>query len=88
VLWIVASALFAFYVANFGSYDKTYGSLGGVICFLVWLWISNVAILLGAEMNAERERGEQMEAGTPGAEREIQLPERDEPKAKQRPTTA
>jgi len=88
VLWIVASAAFAFYVANFGSYDKTYGTLGGVITFLVWLWISNVAILLGAEMNAERERDLQMQEGTSGAEREIQLTERDEPKQKQRPTTA
>jgi membrane protein len=55
VLWMVASAAFAFYVANFGSYDKTYGTLGGVIVFLVWLWISNVALLLGAELNAELE---------------------------------
>ena len=57
VVWIVASAAFAFYVANFGSYNKTYGALGGVIMFLVWLWISNIAILLGAEFNAELERG-------------------------------
>jgi membrane protein len=56
VLWIVASAGFAFYVANFGSYNKTYGSLGAVIVFLVWLWISNLAILLGAEFNAQRRR--------------------------------
>src|SRR5206468_9712624 len=65
VLWIVASAAFAFYVASFASYNKTYGSLGGVIVFLVWLWISNVAILLGAEFNAELERGRQIEAGHP-----------------------
>jgi membrane protein len=65
VLWLVASAAFAFYVANFGSYNKTYGSLGGVIVFLVWLWISNVVILLGAEFNAELERGRQIEAGHP-----------------------
>jgi membrane protein len=65
VLWIVASAAFAFYVANFGSYNKTYGSLGGVIIFLVWLWISNVAILLGAEFNAELERERQIAAGRP-----------------------
>ncbi|MCA1700078.1 MAG: YihY/virulence factor BrkB family protein [Actinobacteria bacterium] len=56
VLWLVASAGFAFYVANFGSYNKTYGSLGAVIVFLVWLWISNLAILLGAEFNAQRRR--------------------------------
>jgi membrane protein len=65
LLWIVASAAFAFYVANFGSYNKTYGALGGVIIFLVWLWISNIAILLGAEFNAEIERGRQIEAGQP-----------------------
>jgi membrane protein len=65
VVWIVASAAFAFYVANFGSYNKTYGALGGVIIFLVWLWISNIAVLLGAEFNAEIERGRQIEAGHP-----------------------
>ena len=63
VLWIVASAAFAFYVANFGSYNKTYGTLGGVIVFLVWLWISNIAVLLGAELNAELERGRRSRAG-------------------------
>ncbi len=88
VIWLIASALFAFYVANFGSYNKTYGSLAGVIVFLVWLWITNVAILLGHQLNAERVRGEQIEDGVEGAEREIKLDERDEPKAKQRPTTA
>jgi membrane protein len=61
VLAIVASFGFAFYVASFGSYNKTYGALGGVIVFLVWLWISNVAILLGAEFNAELERSRQIE---------------------------
>jgi membrane protein len=76
LLWIVASAAFAFYVANFGSYNKTYGALGGVIIFLVWLWISNIAILLGAEFNAEIERGRQIEAGRP-AEKEPFLPPRD-----------
>jgi membrane protein len=63
VLWLVASAAFAFYVANFGSYNKTYGTLGGVIIFLTWLWISNIAVLLGAELNAEAERGRQIEGG-------------------------
>ena len=63
VLWLVASAAFAFYVANFGSYNKTYGTLGGVIVFLTWLWISNIAVLLGAELNAETERGRQIEGG-------------------------
>ena len=56
--------------------------------FLVWVWLTNVAILLGAELNAERERSRQLEAGTPGAERELQLDERSEPKAKQRMRTA
>jgi membrane protein len=65
VLWVIASAAFAFYVSNFGSYNKTYGALGGVIIFLVWLWISNIAVLLGAEFNAELERGRAIEAGHP-----------------------
>ena len=65
VLWIAASAGFAFYVANFSSYNATYGSLAGVIVFLVWLWISNCAVLLGAEMNAELERGRELESGVP-----------------------
>jgi membrane protein len=68
LLWLVASAAFAFYVANFGSYNKTYGALGGVIVFLVWLWISNIAFLLGAELNAEIERSRQIEAGHPAGE--------------------
>ena len=88
LVWLVASAGFAFYVANFGSYDKTYGSLGGVVIFLVWMWITNVAILLGAQLNAERERDRQLAEGTPGAERELRLGERDAPKEKARPQTA
>jgi len=76
LLWIAASAGFAFYVAEFASYNKTYGALGGVIVFLVWLWISNIAILLGAEFNAELERGRQIEAGHP-ADREPFLEPRD-----------
>ena len=50
--WIAVSALFGLYVANFGSYNKTYGSLGAIVIFLVWLWLTNIAILLGAELNA------------------------------------
>jgi membrane protein len=61
--WVSASAAFAFYVANFGSYNKTYGALAGPIVFLVWLWISNIMILLGAEFNAELERGRAIEGG-------------------------
>jgi membrane protein len=68
VIWLIASALFAFYVANFSSYNKTYGALGGVIIFLTWLWISNIAVLLGAEFNAELERGRQIAAGHPADE--------------------
>ena len=63
LIWVIASALFAFYVANFGSYNKTYGALSSVIVFLVWLWITNVAILLGAEFNAEMQRARAIEAG-------------------------
>jgi membrane protein len=63
VIWIAASALFALYVANFSSYNKTYGALAAVIIFLVWLWISNIAVLLGAELNAELERARRIEAG-------------------------
>ncbi len=63
VIWLVISGLFAFYVSNFGSYDKTYGALAGVIIFLVWLWLSNIAILLGAEFDAELERGRAISAG-------------------------
>jgi len=61
--WLIASGAFAFYVGNFGSYNKTYGALGGVVVFLVWLWISNIVILLGAEFNAELERGRAIEGG-------------------------
>ncbi|HUQ60808.1 YihY/virulence factor BrkB family protein [Lentzea sp.] len=63
VLWALATVGFAIYVANFASYNKTYGSLGGVIVFLVWLWISNIAVLLGAEFDAELERGRRMAQG-------------------------
>jgi membrane protein len=65
VLWLLASAGFGFYVANFGSYNKTYGSLATVIVFLVWLWISNIAILLGAEFDAELQRSRAIQAGHP-----------------------
>ena len=88
VLWLIASALFAFYVANFGSYDKTYGTLGGLVCLLVWMWITNVALLLGMELNSERERSRELAAGVPGAERELQLDERSTAGAKQRARTA
>jgi membrane protein len=79
-LWAVASVGFGFYVAHFGSYNKTYGTLGGVISFLVWLWISNLALLLGAEFDAELERERELKAGLP-AERELRLPPREPAKA-------
>jgi membrane protein len=65
LLWIVASALFAVYVANFGSYNKTYGTFAGIIVFLVWLWISNIALLLGLEYSAESERARAQAGGLP-----------------------
>ncbi|MDQ4040831.1 MAG: YihY/virulence factor BrkB family protein [Actinomycetota bacterium] len=80
-LWVAASAGFALYVANFGSYNKTYGSLAGVVVFLVWLWITNLAILLGAELNAEVERGRQLAAGVPQRET-LAMEPRDAPKRK------
>ena len=76
VVWVVASALFGFYVANFSSYNKTYGALAGVIVFLLWLWLTNIALLFGAELDAELERGRQLQAGI-AAEETIQLPPRD-----------
>ena len=83
VVWLVASAAFAFYVANFGSYDKTYGTLGGVVAVLVWFWITNVALLFGMQLNSERERDRELKAGIPRADKEIQLEPRDEPNYKQ-----
>lgn len=77
VTWVLVSAAFGFYVANFSSYDKTYGALGGVIAFLLWIWLTNLALLFGAELDAELERGRELESGLP-AERVIQLPPRDD----------
>lgn len=76
VTWIVASALFGLYIANFSSYNKTYGALAGVIVFLLWLWITNLSLLFGAELDAELERGRELQAGI-AAEETIQLPARD-----------
>jgi membrane protein len=83
VIWLVASGLFAVYLANFASYNKTYGSLAGAVIFLVWLWVTNVAILLGAELNAELERERAIAAGHP-ADREPFLELRDDRKIKKR----
>ncbi|HEV7146554.1 MAG TPA: YihY/virulence factor BrkB family protein [Pedococcus sp.] len=65
LIWLGASAIFALYVAHFASYDKTYGSMAGVVIFLVWLWITNIALLLGAEVNAELEHGKAISEGLP-----------------------
>jgi membrane protein len=75
LVWILASVGLGFYVANFSSYNKTYGSLAGVIVFLLWLWITNLALLFGAEINSETERGRQLQAGI-DAEQDLQLPPR------------
>ena len=87
VFWLVISGLFAFYVSNFGSYNKTYGALAGVIIFLVWLWLSNVAILLGAEFDAELERSRAISAGhNPDEEPYVEL--RDDRKLKKKRNAA
>ncbi|MFN3866216.1 MAG: YihY/virulence factor BrkB family protein [Demequina sp.] len=76
LVWILASVGFGFYVANFSNYDRTYGALAGVIIFLLWLWLTNLALLFGAELDAELERGRELQAGI-AAEEKIQLPPRD-----------
>lgn len=76
VVWLIASAAFGLYVSRFSSYDKTYGSLAGAVVFLLWLWITNLALLFGAELDAELERGRELQAGI-AAEERIQLPPRD-----------
>lgn len=76
LVWAVASAGFGFYVSNFGNYGATYGTLAGVIVFLLWLWITNLALLLGAELDAELERSRELQGGV-AAEEELQLPPRD-----------
>ena len=83
VVWVLASVAFAIYVANFASYNKTYGSLASVIIFLVWLWLSNTAILLGAELNAELERGRAIATGHP-PDREPYMELRDTSKIRER----
>jgi membrane protein len=79
IVWAIASAGFAVYVANFGSYDATYGALAAVIVFLLWMWITNLAFLLGLQLDAELERERELQAGM-AAEGELQLPERTPPK--------
>lgn len=80
VALVIASLLFGLYVANFSNYERTYGSLAGIVVFLLWLWIANIALLFGAEFDAELERGRQLQAGI-AAEVDIQLPPRDTTKS-------
>ena len=80
---VVASALFAFYVANFSSYNATYGALAGVVIFLIWFWLINLALLFGIELDAEIERTKELKEGVPRADKEIQLDARATPKDKQ-----
>jgi membrane protein len=76
IVWAIASVAFGFYVSTVGSYSRTYGALAGVVIFLIWLWITNMALLFGAELDAELERGRELQAGLP-AEEKVQLPPRD-----------
>lgn len=76
LVWVMASAAFGFYIATFSSYNKTYGSLAGVVVFLLWLWLTNLALLFGAELDSELERGRELQAGI-AAEQTVQLPPRD-----------
>jgi membrane protein len=81
VIWVVASVGFGLYVANFSNYNKTYGSLAGVIVFLLWLWLGNLALLFGAEFDSELERARQLQAGM-DSEEDLQLPVRDDRKVR------
>ena len=81
LVWVVASVGFGFYVANFSNYNKTYGSLAGVIVFLLWLWIGNLALLFGAEFDSELERARQLQAGM-DSEEDLHLPVRDDRKVR------
>jgi membrane protein len=76
VVWLAASALFAFYTSQFASYNKTWGSLSAVIVMLTWLWLSALALLLGAEINAEAERSRELRQGKP-AHHDLQAPTQD-----------
>jgi len=81
-VWVLASAGFSFYVANFGSYNKTYGALAGFIVLLVWFWISNLALLFGLELNSEIRRNRELEQGLARSERQLQAEPRQAPEPK------
>jgi len=81
-IWVLASAAFAAYVGNFSSYNETYGTLGGFVALLVWFWISNLAVLFGLELNSEFERNREFKSELAGAEHQIQLEPRNDPKPK------
>ena len=74
IAWAITSTAFGLYIANFGSYDKTYGTLGAFVTFLIWVWLTNVAVLLGIELNSEIERERQLSVHQAGAAERIQLP--------------
>ncbi len=74
VVWALTSAAFGLYIANFGSYNKTYGTLGAIVTFLIWVWLANVAALLGIELDSEIERERQLSIDQPGAATQIELP--------------
>ena len=78
VAWAITSAAFGLYIANFDSYDKTYGTLGAIVTFLIWVWLTNIAALLGIELDSEIERERQLSVNQPGAADRIQLPLRQE----------
>ncbi len=78
IVWILTTALFGLYIANFGSYNKTYGTLGAIVTFLIWVWLTNTALLLGIELDSEIERERQLSVDQPGAAAHIQLPLRQE----------
>jgi membrane protein len=85
--WLIASGAFALYVSSFASYNKTYGALGGVVVFLVWLWLSNIMILLGAEFNAELEREHAIEEGMRPEDKEPYMEPRDTRKMERQPAS-
>ncbi len=78
VVWAITTAGFGFYIANLGSFDKTYGTLGAIVTFLIWVWLTNIAALLGIELDSEIERERQLSVDQPGAANRIQLPLRQE----------